>query len=65
MRDYKNQRERLSDVEKELEFRNINIAEMEDMLEKMLQIEKENNKHKEKLVNLYELGMIDRDKEPK
>ena len=65
MRDYKNQRERLSDVEKEMEFRNINIAEMEDKLEKMQQIEKENNKHKEKLVNLYELGMIDRDKEPK
>ena len=49
---HKNQRERLADAVKEVESLNINIAEMEDKLEKIQQIEEEINKHKEKLANL-------------
>ena len=60
----KNKREQLADAEKEVESLNFNIVKLCERLSKMKNIEDENNKHKDKLVKLYELEMIDSYGEP-
>ena len=61
----KNSRELLTGAQKEIEELNANIMNMKKKLVKLQEVKIENQKHKDRLVKLYDMEVIDSDGEVK